>query len=71
MTSGRRTCLIHHVDKGLRVIPKEATDRITLIPTREDHSNQGGEFMQSECASDQTSTGLNINVEKAGVISTR
>ena len=33
MTGGHRTCLIHHVNKGLRVIPKEATNRVTLIFT--------------------------------------
>jgi len=63
MMSGRRTCLIHHIDEGLHIIPKEATDRVTLILTREDHFDQGGEFVRSERASDQTPTGWNIEVE--------
>ena len=45
VTSGRRTYLIYHVDKGLRVVSKEATDRFTLILTREDHFDQGGELV--------------------------
>jgi len=44
-----KTCLVNHVNKGLCVVPKEATDRVT---TREDHPDQGGEFMQSEIAPD-------------------
>ena len=70
VTSGRRTCLIHHIDEGLRVVPKEATDRVTLILTREYHIDQGGEFTQSERASGQTPTGWNIEVWKAGAVST-
>jgi len=53
MPSGLRTCLIHRIDEGLRVVPKEATDCVTLILTREDHFDQGRELVQSECASDQ------------------
>ena len=34
--------LVYHIDKNLRVVPKEATDRITLIPTREYHLDQVG-----------------------------
>jgi len=57
--SGRRTYLIHHIDKGLHIFPKEATDRVTLILTREDHLDQVGEFIQCECAPDQTTAGWN------------
>ena len=66
------THLVHHIDKGLHVVPKEAANCVTLILTRENHLNQGGEFMRSERASDQTPAGWNIGVEveKAGVIST-
>jgi len=70
VTSGYRTCLIHHVDKRLRIVSKETTDRVTFILTREDHFDQGREFMQSESASDQTSGGWNTKVEKGEVIST-
>jgi len=45
MTSGNKPCLIQRIDKGLRVVPKEAADRITLILTREDHFNQGRKFV--------------------------
>ena len=47
MKSGRRTRLIHHINEGLRVVPKEVTDSLILILTREDHFDQGGEFMRS------------------------
>ena len=72
MISGHRTCLINHINKGLHIVPKEATNCVTLILTREDHFNQGGEFVRSERAPDQTPTGWNIKVEveKAGMIST-
>ena len=34
--------LVYYIDKGLWVVPKEAADRITLIPTREYHLDQVG-----------------------------
>ena len=64
------TCLIYRIDKCLHVIPKEATDRVALIRTGEYDFKQGGEFMQRERASDQTSAGGNFEVGRAGVIST-
>ena len=48
--------LIYCVDEFLHVVPKETTDRIALMLTEEDHLDQGGELMQGERASDQTST---------------
>jgi len=65
------TCLVYHVDKGLCVVPKEGTDRVTLVLTREDRLDQGGEFVQGKCASDQTSTGWSIKVGKVGEIEER
>jgi len=62
--------LIYHINKGLQIIPKEATDHVTLILTQEDHFNQGGEFMQSKCTSGRVPAGWNIGIEKAQVIST-
>ena len=49
--------LVYHIDEGLYVVPNKATDRVTLILTREDRLNQGGEFVRSESASDQTPAG--------------
>ena len=46
------TCLVYHIDKGLCVVPEEVTDRVTPIPAQEYCLDQGGEFVQSECASD-------------------
>jgi len=69
MTNRRRAHLVHHIDEGLHVVPKEAADCVTLVLTREDYFNQGGEFVRSERASDQTPAGWGI-VENAGVIST-
>jgi hypothetical protein len=43
-----RTYFIYHINKGLRVILKEAADRVTLILAREERLDQGGEFMRSE-----------------------
>jgi len=70
MPSGLRTCLIHHIDEGLRVVPKEATDCVTLVLTREYHFDQGRELVQSESASDQTSTAWDIKVRRGGIINT-
>ena len=70
MANGYGTDFINHVDKGLRVIPQEATDRVALILTGEDDFDQGGEFMQSERASDQTPAGWNTEVWRVGTIST-
>ena len=47
-----RTCLIYHIDNGLSVVPKEATDRVILTLAREDCFDQEGELVRSECASD-------------------
>ena len=47
-----RVHLVYHVDKGLRVVPTEAADRLTLALTREDRLNQGGEFVRRERAPD-------------------
>ena len=56
--------LVDHIDKGLCIIPKEGTDRVTLVLTREDRLDKGGEFVQSKCASDQASTSWNVDVEE-------
>ena len=39
--SEHRTCLVYRIDKGLRVVTKEATDRVTLIATQEYIFDQG------------------------------
>jgi hypothetical protein len=62
--NGYRTCLVYHIDKGLCIVPNEGTDGGTRIVARENGLDQGGEFMQSECAFDQTPTGCNVKVEK-------
>jgi len=62
------TYLVHNVDKGLCVIPKERMDRVTFILSREDGLNQRGEFTQSEAAPNQTFTGWRAEVEKVGTI---
>ena len=62
--SGCTTCLVHHVDKGLCVVPREAVDHVICILTREDCLDQGGELMRSKRAVDQTSTGWGVKVEK-------
>ena len=53
---GSIQCFVYHIDKGLCVIPNEAMDHITLILAGEDRLNQGWKVIQSELASDQTST---------------
>jgi len=76
MVSGCGTYLVYHVDKGLGVVPKEATDCIARILTQEELLDQGREFMRSKRASDQTLTGWSVEVEKrkrpgASVLRTR
>lgn len=55
-----RTCLVHHVDKGLCVIPKEGMDRVTRI----DRLDQGGKFMRSECLFNYTCAGWSVEIGK-------
>jgi hypothetical protein len=45
---------VYHIDKGLCIVRKKATYCVTLIFVREDCLDQGGEFVQSEPAPDQT-----------------
>jgi hypothetical protein len=59
-----RTRLVYNVDERLCVIPKEARDRVARIVTRENGLDQGGEFLRSERASDQTFTGCSVKFEK-------
>jgi hypothetical protein len=55
--SERKTRLVHHIDKSLRVLAKEATNRVIRVVTRENGLDQGGKFVQSERAFNQTFTG--------------
>jgi len=64
---GRRTYLIYHINKGLRIV---STDYVALTLAREDRFDQGGEFVCGECASSQKPTGWNFEVEKAEAMST-
>jgi len=70
MTSDCGTCLIHHIDEGLHIVPKEAMDCVTLILTREYDFDQGRDLVQSECTSSQTPRGWNTEVRRVAVIST-
>ena len=56
-----RTRLVYNVDERLCVIPK---DRVPRIATRENGLDQGGEFLWSERASDQTFTGCSVKFGK-------
>ena len=58
------TYLVYHIDEGLCVSLKKATDCVACIVTRENGPNQGGEFMRSERTSDQTPAGWSVDVEK-------
>jgi len=55
--SGWKIYLVYHIYEGLRVVLREAMDRITCVLTSDDNLNQGEEFLWSELAPDQTSTG--------------
>jgi hypothetical protein len=59
-----RTCLIHHIDECLCVFPKEGTDLVTRILTRENHFNQGREFILRKRASDQAHTGWELKLRR-------
>ena len=63
------TCLIQHIDKGLRVIAGKATNPVIHIFGCEDGLDQGGEFIRDELASEQSSEGLTVEVsaEKEGL----
>ena len=37
--------LVHHIDEGLCVVPKERRGRVALILSREEGPDQGGGFM--------------------------
>jgi hypothetical protein len=62
--SRRRTCLVYHIDKRLRVFPNKAADCVTRIGTRENGLDQGGDLMLGERACDQTSTGWELELRK-------
>ena len=42
--NGCRTRLVYHVDEGLCVVPKEATDRVIIL-AGDDRLNEGGKFI--------------------------
>ena len=56
-------CLVYHDNEGLSVVPMEGANDIAFGLTREDHLDQGDEFVGSKHLLDQTFTGCNINVE--------
>jgi hypothetical protein len=62
--TGCGTYLIYHIDKYLCVFSHEGTDCVTRIVARENGLDQGGEFMQGERVSDQTSTGWELKLRK-------
>lgn len=62
--NGYRTCLIYDIDKGLCVVHKEATDRVTVIFTQGNLIDQSGEFIGGECTSNQTRAGCDVEFEK-------
>ena len=49
--------LVHHIDKGLSVVPTEVTDRVYLLLVREDCLNQGDNFVRKEGTTDQAFAG--------------
>jgi len=55
-----KACLINRIDKGLCIVSKEVTALLDLILTREDCLDQGGKFVQAECAFDQTFAGWGV-----------
>jgi len=52
-----KACLVNDIDKCLCAVPKEAAGCIDFILTQEDCLDQGGKFMRTECAFDQTFAG--------------
>ena len=49
-----RTCLVHNVDKGLRVILGKATGNIIHVLAYRDPLDQGGQLIWDKIAFDQT-----------------
>ena len=60
----RRTRLVYNINKGLCIVPNEATDRVTCIVVRKHRLDQGGELMGGKRASDQTFTGWALKLRK-------
>ena len=56
--------LVYHIDEDLCVVSREAMDYFTLILTRKDRIDQGGEFMWGKLVFDQAVTGCDVEVEK-------
>jgi hypothetical protein len=60
----RRTCLVYNINKGLCIVPDEATDRVTRVVVRKNRLEQGGKLTGGKRASDQTSTGWALKLRK-------
>ena len=57
------TYLIHCVDKGLSISPRETTNHISHVPAREDCLDEGYEFTFGDGTADQSLQGLFTRVE--------
>ena len=57
------TYLIHCVDKGLSISPRETANHISHVPAREDCLDEGYEFTFGDGAADQSLQGLFTRVE--------
>ena len=64
MTSKIRTCLMHHVNKGLCLVFREVVDCLVPVLAREDNFNQRRKFMRKKCTCNQASTGCGVVVER-------
>ena len=56
------TCLVQHIDDGLRVIAGKATNPGIHIFGREDGPDQGGEFIWDKLAPEQSSKGWTVEI---------
>ena len=63
---GVEAYLMYYINKGLSVVPTEVTDRLYLVPAREDRRNQRNGLVWKEGATDQASAGRRAEVNGDG-----
>ena len=57
------TYLVYHINEHLCVFHCEAMDLFVYVLFRKDSLNQGGEFVHSECASNQAFVGYDVELK--------
>ena len=64
------TYVVHCVDEGLSIVPREVFDYLDLIAVREDCHDQGGAFVRGKGTTDQPFPGRDFTAHENPVEST-